>query len=141
MSEPPAGGDAADRPSRRRPRVSDGTPRERQELDPGSCCPECGGDLHVMGEDVSEMLDLIAAQLKVVQIARLKKFCRRCERMVQLPAPSRPIPGSMAGAGLLATSLSPSLTTIFRFIARTRSSLGWVRTFPTARWSPGAAAP
>lgn len=102
VSEPTAGGDAADRPSRRRPRVSDGTPRERQELDPGSCCPDCGGDLRVVGEDVSEMLDLIAAQLKVVQIARLKKSCRRCERMVQLPAPSRPVPGSMAGAGLLA---------------------------------------
>ena len=95
-------GDVADRPSRRRPRVSDVTPRERQELDPGSCCPNCGGDLRVVGEDVSEMLDLIAAQLKVVQIARLKKSCRRCERMVQMPAPSRPIPGSMAGAGLLA---------------------------------------
>jgi transposase len=40
----------------------------------------------VVGEDVSEMLDLIAAQLKVVQIARLKKSCRRCERMVQVPA-------------------------------------------------------
>lgn len=92
----------ADRPSRRRPRVSDSTPRERQELDPGSCCPDCGGDLRLVGEDVSEMLDLIAAQLKVVQIARLKKSCRRCERMVQVPAPSRPIPGSMAGAGLLA---------------------------------------
>lgn len=93
---------ASDRPTRRRPRVSDTTPRERQELDPGSCCPDCGGDLRVVGEDVSEMLDLIAAQLKVVQIARLKKSCRRCERMVQQPAPSRPIPGSMAGASLLA---------------------------------------
>lgn len=94
--------DVADRPSRRRPRVSASTPRERRELDPGTCCPDCGGDLRVVGEDVSEMLDLIAAQLKVVQIARPKKSCRRCERMVQVPAPSRPIPGSMAGAGLLA---------------------------------------
>jgi len=94
--------ETADRPSRRRPRVSDNTPRERRELDPGTCCPDCGGDLRVVGEDVSEMLDLIAAQMKVVQIARLKKSCRRCERMVQVPAPSRPIPGSMVGAGLLA---------------------------------------
>ena len=30
--------ETADRPSRRRPRVSDSTPRERQELDPGRCC-------------------------------------------------------------------------------------------------------
>ena len=87
---------------RRRPRVSDDTVRERRELDPGTCCPECGGDLHTLGEDVSEMLDMIPAQMKVVQIARLKKSCRRCESIIQSPAPSRPIPGSMAGAGLLA---------------------------------------
>jgi transposase len=94
--------DSDDRPSRRRPRVSEFTPRERRELDPGRCCPDCGGELRLVGEDVSEMLDMIAAQLKVVQIARPKKSCRQCERMVQVPAPSRPIPGSMAGASLLA---------------------------------------
>ena len=55
-----------------------------------------------MGEDVSELLDMIAAQMKVIQIARIKKSCRRCEKMVQEPAPSRPIPGSMAGPNLLA---------------------------------------
>lgn len=94
--------DNAERKPRRRPRVSESTPRERRELDPGTCCPDCGGDLRLVGEDVSEMLDLIAAQLKVLEIARLKKSCRRCERMVQAPAPSRPIPGSMASAALLA---------------------------------------
>jgi len=87
---------------RRRPRVSDNTPRERREMDPGETCPDCGGDLRVVGEDVSELLDMIAAQLKVIEIARVKKSCRRCERMVQSPAPSRPIPGSMAGPSLLA---------------------------------------
>lgn len=87
---------------RRRPRVSDATPRERRELDPGTCCPDCGGDLRLVGEDVSDMLDLVVAQLKVLQIARLKKSCRRYEKMVQGPAPSRPIPGSMAIAALLA---------------------------------------
>jgi transposase len=87
---------------RRRPRVSADTPRERRELDPGTACPGCGGALRVVGEDVSEMLDLIAARLKVIEIARVKKSCRACERMVQAPAPSRPIPGSMATASLLA---------------------------------------
>jgi len=94
--------DTAEHKPRRRPRVSDATPRERRELDPGTCCPDCGGDLRLVGEDVSEMLDLVAAQLKVLQIARLKKSCRRCEKMAQEPAPSRPIPGSMASAALLA---------------------------------------
>ena len=95
-------GDNDVRKPRRRPRVSATTPRERREIDPGSCCPDCGGDLRLVGEDMSEMLDLVAAQLKVLQIARLKKSCRRCEKMVQTPAPSRPIPGSMATAALLA---------------------------------------
>jgi len=90
---------------RRRPRVSDKAVRERRELDPGTHCPACGGELRLVGEDVSKILDMIAAQMKVVEIARLKKSCRCCEKMVQVPAPSRPIPGSMAGAGLLALRL------------------------------------
>jgi transposase len=105
--EEPAATDTpiAEAKPRRRPRVSDATPRERRVLDPGTCCPDCGGDLRVVGEDVSELLELVAAQMKVIQIARLKKSCRRCERVVQPAAPSRPIPGSMAGPGLLAQIL------------------------------------
>jgi len=87
---------------RRRPKVSPGTPRERRELDPGHDCPDCGGQLRIVGEDVSELLDMIAAQLKVIEIVRIKKSCRRCEKIVQDPAPSRPIPRSMAGPSLLA---------------------------------------
>ncbi|MGV0994321.1 MAG: IS66 family transposase, partial [Mycobacterium sp.] len=94
--------DPSGRKPRRRPRVSDATARERREIDPGSCCPDCGGELRLVGEDVSEMLDMIAAQLRVIEIARPKKSCRCCEKMVQAPAPSRPIPGSMATANLLA---------------------------------------
>lgn len=90
------------KPGRRRPRVSEKTVRERKELDPGTCCPDCGGELRLVGEDVSKILDMVAAQMKVIEIARLKKSCRCCEKMVQMPAPSRAIPGSMAGAGLLA---------------------------------------
>jgi transposase len=90
---------------RRRPRVADGTPRERREIAPGKACPDCGGELRVVGEDISELVELIAAKLKVIEIARPKASCRRCEKMVQAPAPSRPIPRSMAGPGLLAQVL------------------------------------
>lgn len=89
------------RPSRR-PRVSADTPRERHELDPGSTCLDCGGALRLVGEDVSEILEMITAKLKVIEVARPKKSCRCCEKMVQVPAPSRLIPGSMAGGSLLA---------------------------------------
>jgi transposase len=91
--------------SRRRrgkPRVSETTPRERIVLDPGDTCPECGGPLRLVGQDVAEILDFIAAKLKLVEIARLKKSCRHCETMVQPAAPTRPIPRGMAGPGLLA---------------------------------------
>lgn len=97
---------AEEKAPRRRPRISKDAPRERRELDPGDNCPDCGGDLRVLGEDVSEMIDMIAAQLKVIEIARIKKSCRRCEKIVQEPAPSRPIPRSMAGPGLLAYILT-----------------------------------
>ena len=93
---------APNTPRRRKPLVAVGTPRERIVLDPGEDCPHCGGTLRLVGEDVSEILELIAARLKVIETARLKKSCRRCERITQLPAPSRPIPCSMVGPGLLA---------------------------------------
>ena len=93
---------APNTPRRRKPLVAVGTPRERIVLDPGNDCPECGGALRLIGEDVSEILELISAKLKVIETARLKKSCRRCEKITQLPAPSRPIPRSMVGPGLLA---------------------------------------
>ena len=104
LEQGPADTDEAEpqKQQRRRPRVSQDTPRERRELDPGNACPDCGGDLRVVGEDVSELIDMIAAQIKVIEIARVKKSCRRCERMFQEPAPSRPIPRSLAGPSLLA---------------------------------------
>ena len=66
-------GEASDRPLRRRPRVSPDTPRERRELDPGESCPDCGGALRLVGEDVSQILDMITARLKLIEVARPKK--------------------------------------------------------------------
>ncbi|ACM01328.1 Hypothetical Protein RSKD131_1468 [Cereibacter sphaeroides KD131] len=98
----PGDGDAPEKAPRRRPRVSPDTPRERREFDPGDTCPDCGGALRLVGEDVSQILDMIAARLKLIEVARTKKSCRCCERMVQCPAPTRPILGSLAGPSLLA---------------------------------------
>ena len=95
-------GEAPEKAPRRRPRVSPDTPRERRELDPGESCPDCGGALRLVGEDVSQILDMITARLKLIEVARPKKSCRCCEKMVQCPAPTRPIPGSLAGPSLLA---------------------------------------
>lgn len=134
--------EAADAPALlRRPRVSDTTLRERRELDSGTRCPDCGGDLRVVGEDVSELLDMIAAQMKVVHIARIKKSCRRCERMVQEPAPSRPMPGSMAGPNLLAHVLVSKFDDHLPLYRQHEIFAVWGPTFLKAPWSVGAAAP
>jgi transposase len=105
--EAPAAGTAASDsvpPRRRRgkPRIAEDAPREAIVLDPGERCPDCGGVLRLVGEDVAEILDFIAAKLKVVEVHRPKKSCRDCERMVQTPAPPRPIPRGMASPALLA---------------------------------------
>src|SRR5918997_815936 len=66
-------------------------------------CPCCGGALHVIGEDTSEMLDIVPAQLRVKVIRRPRYGCRACEEaVVQAPAPERPITGGMATEALLA---------------------------------------
>jgi transposase len=66
-------------------------------------CPCCGGTLHMIGEDTSEMLDIIPAQLRVKVIRRPRYGCRACaEAVVQAPAPERPITGGMATEALLA---------------------------------------
>ena len=94
----------ARKPPRRRgkPKVAPDTPRERITLDPGENCPDCGGPLRLLGEDVSQILDFIAAKLKLVETVRPKKSCRCCEKVVQEPAPTRPVERGMAGPGLLA---------------------------------------
>src|SRR4051812_13234970 len=66
-------------------------------------CPCCGESMHVIGEDTSEMLDLVPAQLRVKVIRRPRYACRACEEaIVQAPAPERPITGGMATEALLA---------------------------------------
>ena len=69
-------------------------------------CPCCGGSLHVIGEDTSEMLDIVPAELRVKVIRRPRYGCRSCEEaVVQAPAPERPITGGMATEALLAQVL------------------------------------
>jgi transposase len=77
-------------------------PRERIVYPSPSTCPCCGGVMHRLGEDVTETLELIPRQWKVVQHVREKFSCRSCETITQPPAPSHPIARGRAGPGLLA---------------------------------------
>jgi transposase len=65
-------------------------------------CPDCQGELRKLSEDVSEVLEYVPEQIKVIRYVRPKLSCRQCERIVQAPAPSRPIARGLAGPGLLA---------------------------------------
>src|SRR5687768_1005007 len=47
-------------------------------------CPCCGGALHLIGEDTSEMLDVIPAQYRVKVIRRPRYGCRACEEAVEI---------------------------------------------------------
>ena len=77
-------------------------PRERVVYPMPTACPCCGGMLHKLGEDVTETLELVPRQWKVIQHVREKHSCRSCEKITQPPAPSHPIARGRAGPGLLA---------------------------------------
>ena len=77
-------------------------PRERIVYPSPSACPCCGGAQHKLGEDVTETLELIPRQWKVIQHVREKFSCRSCEAITQPPAPSHPIARGRAGPWLLA---------------------------------------
>jgi transposase len=79
-------------------------PREAIVYEPrDSCsCPDCGGAMRALGEDVSEMLEYIPSRFKVIRHVRPKFSCSQCQKIVQAPAPSRPIERGLAGPALLA---------------------------------------
>jgi transposase len=78
-------------------------PRETVTLPPKeNACPDCGGTLDRLGEDVSETLEYVPARFKVIRTVRPKLSCTRCDRIMQEPAPHRPIERGLAGPGLLA---------------------------------------
>jgi transposase len=91
-------------PLRRAPRAFPShLPRETVVHAPASCsCPDCGSAMRPLGEDVSEMLDMVPGYFKVIRHVRPKLSCGRCARVIQEPAPSRPIDRGMAAPGLLA---------------------------------------
>jgi transposase len=69
-------------------------------------CPCCRNLLHRIGEDVSERLDIVPAQLRVLVMRRPKYACRHCDDgVVQAPAPARVIEGGLPTDALVAQVL------------------------------------
>jgi len=81
-------------------------PRERVIVPSPSVCGCCGSPrLAKLGEDVTETLEVIPRQWKVVQYVREKFTCRDCEKISQVPAPFHVLPRGFAGPSLLAMIL------------------------------------
>jgi len=75
-------------------------PRIEEVIEPDSTTCNCGSERHVIGEDVSERLDIIPAQFRVIVTRRPKYACRSCEEgIIQAAAPAHLIPGGNANRG------------------------------------------
>ena len=81
-------------------------PRERVVVPSPTACPCCGGKLAKLGESITETLEVVPRQWKVIQTVREKWSCRSCETITQPPAPFHPIVRGRAGAKLLAMVLT-----------------------------------
>ena len=81
-------------------------PRERVVVPAPASCTCCGSDrLSKLGEDVTETLEVIPRQWKVIQTVRERFACRACEAVIQPPAPFHATPRGLFGPSLLAMVL------------------------------------
>ncbi|MGB9412426.1 MAG: IS66 family transposase [Pseudolabrys sp.] len=124
-------------------------PRCEQIIEPETtACPCCQGRLHKIGQDVSEVLDVIPAILRVLRMIRPKYACRGCEgAVVQAKALPRLIENSMASTALVTHEVVSKFawfSTLYRQVQilaghgvhLDRSTLaGWVKR--TAWWLKG----
>jgi len=79
-------------------------PREKviYDLDENDkCCTACGNTRHCIGEDISEQIEYIPAQIKVIKHVRPKYACRTCDDIKVSPKPDSVIPKCMAGPSLI----------------------------------------
>lgn len=94
---------------RQRPRrkpFPDHLPRKRVVVPAPESCPCCGSHrLSKLGEDITETLEVIPRQWKVIQTVREKFSCRDCETIAQPPAPFHVTSRGFIGPNLLATIL------------------------------------
>ena len=99
-------------------------PRIEQIVDvEDKTCPCCKGALHRIGEEVSERLDIVAAQFRVLVTRRPKYACRACEEgVVQAPAPPRLIEGGIPTEALIAHVVVANTPIIAPSIAKPRST-------------------
>lgn len=83
--------------------LPDHLPRIEHRHEPESCtCGQCGQEMVLIGEDVSEQLDVEPAKFFVHRHIRPQYACRGCQTVAAAPIPPAVIDGGMAAVGLLA---------------------------------------
>lgn len=92
-----ARGETPRKPARNRGHLPPHLPRVERVIEPASTLCPCGcGEMAKIGEDVSERLDVIPAQFRVLVTRRPKYACRRCSQaVVQAHAPEHVVPGGL----------------------------------------------
>ncbi|WP_374765335.1 IS66 family transposase, partial [Yunchengibacter salinarum] len=79
-------------------------PRIERTIEPDSLDCACGcGPMHKIGEDRSERLDIVPAQLRVLVTVRPRYACRACtDGVTQAPAPAALVTGGLPTEGAIA---------------------------------------
>lgn len=79
-------------------------PRIETVMEPESTTCACGAERHVICEDISERLDIVPAQFRVLVTRRPRYACRSCETgVVRAPAPVHLIEAGLPTEATLAT--------------------------------------
>lgn len=73
-------------------------PRERIEYDLAANEKQCscGNELSKIGEDISEQIDYIPASIKVIEHAKAKYCCKKCQTIKSAVKPEQPLGKCMA---------------------------------------------
>ena len=99
---------------KRKPLPAD-LPRETVVLDipeEEKVCGCCRGQLHQIGEDKSEKLEFIPAQVKVIETLRPKYGCRQCDKDgEQVQIKQSPVPAAIIPKGIATSSLLSQIVT------------------------------
>jgi transposase len=106
LGQPPEPESKSDKSAPKRPgrqTLPPELPRVEHRHEPDSCqCGACGKNLVLIGEDVSEQLDLEPGRFFVHRHIPPQYACRACETVTAAPAPPAVIDGGLAAPGLLA---------------------------------------
>lgn len=65
------------------------------------CCADCQNELHKIGENVSEKIEIVPAQVKVIEHHTIQYACRSCETAKSAKKEPSLVPKSMAGNSLI----------------------------------------